>query len=98
MNDRLEVAIKGRADRHNKDRCVLDIDRGSRVWLYLDRVKEGFARKLSNMWNGPFRVAEKCSDHAVRLEIAGKPYRLYPMVHISKLKQVRVYQNALRVD
>ena len=90
MNERLEVAIRGRADRHNEDRDLLDIDRGSRVWLYLDRVKEGYARKLAHMWHGPFRVAEKCGDHAVKLDIAGTPYRLFPIVHVSNLKLVRV--------
>lgn len=45
------------------------------------------------MWHGPFRVAEKCGDHAVRLEIAGIPYRLFPIVYLSKLKQVEVYPN-----
>ena len=78
----LEAAIQGRDDRHNEDRDLLDIDRGSRVWLYLDRGKEGYARKLAHMCRGPFRVAEKCGDHAVRLEIAGKPYRLFPTVHV----------------
>ena len=90
MNERLEVAIRGRADRHNEDRDLLDIDRGSRVWLYLNRVKEGYARKLAHMWHGPFRVAEKCGDHAVKLDIAGTPYRLFPIVHVSNLKLVRV--------
>ena len=37
-----------------------------------------------------FRVSDKCGDHAVRLEIAGSPYRLFPVVHVSKLKPVRV--------
>ena len=40
------------------------------------------------MWHGPFRAAELCGEHAVRLEIAGSPYRLFPVVHVSKLKQV----------
>ena len=41
------------------------------------------------MWHGLLQVAEVCGEHAVRLEIAGTPYRLFPVVHISKLKQVR---------
>ena len=91
VNDRLEVAIKGRADRHNEDRDVLDIDRGSKVGLFLDRAKEGYDRKLAHMWRGHFRVAKNCGDHAVKLEIAGTPYRLFPVVQVSKLKQVRVF-------
>ena len=91
VNDRLRIAIQDRADRHNEDRDLLDIGRGSQVWLYLDRVKEGYARKLAHMWHGPFRVAERCGDHAVRLEIAGTPYQLFPVVRVSKLKQVRTF-------
>ena len=33
-------------------------------------------------------MAELCEEHAVRLEIAGTPYQLFPVVHVSKLKQV----------
>ena len=54
------------------------------------------------MWHGPFRVIEMCGDHAVRLEIAGTPYRLFPVVHISKLKRVKMFpdrpKNALTVE
>ena len=90
MNYRLEASINSRADRHNEDRDISDNDRGSQACLYLDSVKEGCARKLAHRWHGTFRVAQKCGDHALRLEIAGTPYRLIPMVHISMLKQVRV--------
>ena len=34
-------------------------------------------------------MAEKCGDHAVRSEIAGAPYQLFPMVYVSKLKLIR---------
>ena len=91
VNDRLKIAIQDRADQHNADHDLLEINCGSQVWLYLDRVKVGYARKLAHMWHGPFRVADKCGDHAVRLEIAGTPYRLFPVVHVSKLKPVRVF-------
>ena len=91
VNERLKVAIRGRADRQNEDQASLDSDRGSRVWLYLDRVKEGYAKKLAHMWHGPFRVADICGDHAVKLEIAGTPYRLFPIVHLSKLKKVKKF-------
>ena len=36
-------------------------------------------------------MAENCSDHAVRLKIAGRPYRLFPMIHVYKLTLVRVF-------
>ena len=41
------------------------------------------------MWHGPFRVVEKCGDHAVRLAVAGTPYRLFPVVPVSKLKLMK---------
>ncbi|KAE8978916.1 hypothetical protein PR001_g24708 [Phytophthora rubi] len=43
------------------------------------------------MWHGAFRVAELVCAFAVRLETAGTPYQLYPVVHISKLKPVREF-------
>ena len=43
------------------------------------------------MWHGPFREADKCGDHIIRLDIDGKPYRLFSMVHFSKLKQVKMF-------
>ena len=54
--------------------------------LYLYRFKDGYPIKLAQMWHGPFRVAELCEEHAVRLDIAGTPYQLFPVVHVSKLK------------
>ena len=54
------------------------------------------------MWHGLFRVAEMCGDHAARLKMAGTPYRLFPVVHISKLKRVKVFPdrpyNSLTVE
>ncbi|KAE8978446.1 hypothetical protein PR003_g21265 [Phytophthora rubi] len=43
------------------------------------------------MWHGPFRVKEMVSNFAARLETAGTDYRLFPVVHVSKLKPVRVF-------
>uniref|UniRef100_A0AAV1TYX7 Uncharacterized protein n=1 Tax=Peronospora matthiolae TaxID=2874970 RepID=A0AAV1TYX7_9STRA len=43
------------------------------------------------MWHGPFRVIEKCGEHAVRLEVQGAPYRLFPLVHVSKLKLAQIF-------
>ncbi|ETP28449.1 hypothetical protein F442_22257 [Phytophthora nicotianae P10297] len=43
------------------------------------------------MWHGPFRVAETVDRHAVRLETTGTEYRLFPIVHVSKLKLVKSY-------
>ncbi|OWY92647.1 hypothetical protein PHMEG_00038266 [Phytophthora megakarya] len=61
------------------------------IWLYLDRVKPGYARKLAHVWHGPFRVAELVSAYAVRLETNGTPYQLFPIVHVSELKPVREF-------
>ena len=57
----------------------------------MNRVKEGYARKLAHMWHGSFRVIEKYGDHAVRLEIAGTPYQVFRVAHVSKLKLVRLF-------
>ena len=67
------------------------IEAESQVWLYLDRVKEGYARKLAHLWHGPFRVRELVGDHAARLDISGTDYRIFPFVHLSKLRLVRQY-------
>ena len=61
------------------------------MWLCLYWVNEGYARKLAHMWHEPFRVAELCGECAVRLEIAGTPYMLLSVVHVSKLKKVRIF-------
>ena len=56
--------------------------------LFLARVSDVYARKLAKMWHGMFRVVELCEDHAVRLETAGTLYRLFPVMHVSKLERV----------
>uniref|UniRef100_A0AAV1U787 Chromo domain-containing protein n=1 Tax=Peronospora matthiolae TaxID=2874970 RepID=A0AAV1U787_9STRA len=55
------------------------------------RFEEGCAKKLAHVWHGPFRVVNICGDHAVKLEIAGTPYRLFPSVRLSKLKKVKTF-------
>ncbi|KAG3150075.1 hypothetical protein PC128_g23298 [Phytophthora cactorum] len=91
VNQRLREVIADRADRHNDNVQPHQIQAGSQVWLYLDRVKEGYARKLAHLWHGPFRVVDKIGEHAVRLETGGTEYRLFPVVHVSKLKLVKEY-------
>ena len=66
-NERFKIAIQDLVDRHNAYLDPAGIDVGSEVWLYLDRVKEGYARKLAHMWHGTFLVAEMCGKCAVRL-------------------------------
>ncbi|ETI35523.1 hypothetical protein F443_18139, partial [Phytophthora nicotianae P1569] len=91
VNEALHDAIERRADQYNEDVSSHDIKAGDQVWLYLDRVKEGYARKLAHMWHGPFRVVETVDQLQVRLETAGTKYRLFPIVHVSKLKLVKSY-------
>jgi hypothetical protein len=91
VNERLREAIRERADSHNEDLRPHAIEEGDQVWLYLDRVKEGYARKLAHQWHGPFRVAEMINGYAARLEIAGSEYHIFPVVHVSKLKLVRMF-------
>ncbi|KAG3156195.1 hypothetical protein PC128_g21924 [Phytophthora cactorum] len=96
VNQRLREAIADRADRHNDNVQPHQIQAGSQVWLYLDRVKEGYARKLAHLWHGPFRVVDKIGEHAVRLETGGTEYRLFPVVLVSKLKLVNEYPDRPR--
>ncbi|KAG6590560.1 reverse transcriptase [Phytophthora cinnamomi] len=96
VNEKLREAISDRADHHNEGVHPHQIEVGSRVWLYLDRVKEGYARKLAHLWHGPFRVAEKIGEYAARIELAGTEYRLFPVVHVSKLKLVKTFPDRPR--
>ena len=48
VNHRLKIAIRNRGDRHNVDKDSHNIECGEQVWLYSDRVKDGYARKLSH--------------------------------------------------
>ncbi|KAI9989987.1 hypothetical protein PInf_020293 [Phytophthora infestans] len=57
----------------------------------LEGGHQGYTRKLAHLWRGPFRVSEKIGEHAVRLDTAGTEYRLFPVVHVSKLKLVKEY-------
>ena len=43
------------------------------------------------MWHGPFRAADMCGDLAVKLNIAGTPFRLFPIVNLSNLKKVKTF-------
>ena len=71
-------------------RDLPDICSGSQVWLFFDRMKEEHAQKLAHMMHRSFRVIDKCGNHAVRLKIEGTLYQLFPVVHMSKLKLVRL--------
>ncbi|GMF63235.1 unnamed protein product [Phytophthora fragariaefolia] len=63
---------------------------GSRVWLLMERVKLGLAKKLAHRWHGPFRIKRKVEEFAYELELPDKAgCRFYPVVHVSRLKPVR---------
>ncbi|GMF45115.1 unnamed protein product [Phytophthora fragariaefolia] len=63
---------------------------GSRVWLFMERVKPGLTTKLAHRWYGPFRIKRKVEEFAYELELPDKAgYRFYPVVHVSRLKSVR---------
>ncbi|KAE9079607.1 hypothetical protein PF010_g22698 [Phytophthora fragariae] len=96
--DLLKDAIAERAEAHNETVTENAIEVGTQVWLFLDRVKPGYAKKLAHQWHGPFRVQEMVSSYAVKLEVAGTPYHLYPVVHISKLKLVRQFPTRPAID
>ncbi|OWY90994.1 reverse transcriptase [Phytophthora megakarya] len=98
VNARLKETISDQAERHNEDAGSHQIEGGSRVWLYLHRVKEGYARKLAHLWHGPFRIAEKINEFSVKLEIAGTGYQIFPVVHVSKLKLVKDFPDRPRVE
>ncbi|OWZ05113.1 LOW QUALITY PROTEIN: reverse transcriptase [Phytophthora megakarya] len=91
VNENPREAIKSGVDQHNENVRPHRIEEGTQVWLYLDRVTEGYARKLAHMWHGPNRVTEPIGNHAARLETAGPGYRIFPIVHLSKLKPVRTF-------
>jgi hypothetical protein len=98
VNEQLRDAIWSRAELDNEEVRPHKIEAGSQVLLYLDRVKPGYARKLAHMWHGPFRVAELIGNHAARLEIAGSEYIIFPIVHLSRLKLVRSFQDRPKVQ
>ncbi|POM59419.1 hypothetical protein PHPALM_31855 [Phytophthora palmivora] len=45
VNEKLREAIQGRADRHNETVRPYKIEVGTKVWLYLDQIKEGYAHE-----------------------------------------------------
>ncbi|KAG6579909.1 reverse transcriptase [Phytophthora cinnamomi] len=59
---------------------------GDAVWLYLARVQPGLSKKFAHLWHGPFRILEVSDDYRCKLKIEGTGYKLYPWVHVSRLK------------
>ncbi|ETI39181.1 hypothetical protein F443_15195 [Phytophthora nicotianae P1569] len=58
----------------------------------MERVKPGLTKKLAHRWHGPFRIKRKVEEFAYELELPDKSgYRFYPIVHVSRLKEVNEY-------
>ncbi|OWZ16536.1 reverse transcriptase [Phytophthora megakarya] len=73
VDQRLREAIADRADMHNDLVRPHPVESGSRVWLYLDRVRDGYAKSWCILWHGPFHLAEKIGKYAVRINIQHFP-------------------------
>ncbi|KAJ0390696.1 hypothetical protein P43SY_010221 [Pythium insidiosum] len=80
--------MERRRDEANAGRQVLTecFKPGVKVWLYVNQVRPGFAKKLAHLWHGPFRVLERISPYVVRLETDKTTYKFFPVVHTSRLK------------
>ncbi|OWZ04587.1 LOW QUALITY PROTEIN: reverse transcriptase, partial [Phytophthora megakarya] len=100
VNARLKEAIADRAGRHNEDVGSHQIEAEFRIWLYLDRVKEGYERKLAHATGGPISDSPKRSTNSASSssEIAGTGYQIFPVVHVSKLKLVKDFPDRPRVE
>ncbi|OWZ06147.1 reverse transcriptase [Phytophthora megakarya] len=83
VNQRLRETIADRADTHNDLARPHPVESGSRIEC---------VKVMQKSWqHGPFRVAEKIGEYAVRLEIAGSAYSIVPEVHVSKIKLIKIF-------
>ncbi|OWY92728.1 hypothetical protein PHMEG_00038143 [Phytophthora megakarya] len=55
---------------------------GSRMWLYIERVKQGLTQKLAHRWHGPFRVKRKVEEFAYELELPDRNFTRLCMCHV----------------
>ena len=92
-----EKAKRGRAEERNRawdelaEKYKAGFEVGDAVWLYIAKVKPGLTRKLAHPWHGPFQIVEKTQDYMCKLQIRGSPYRVFPWVHVSRLKPRLLY-------
>ncbi|CAI5707711.1 unnamed protein product [Peronospora farinosa] len=89
VNENLRAASQARVQAQNEGVVGHEIQPGARVWLYLDRVKEGYAKKLAHLWHGSFRVQELVGDHAVRLELREGEYEVEEILESRTGKKTR---------
>ena len=78
-------------DASKNDRDV-DFKVGDRVWLYTPQVKKGLTSKLSNLWNGPYRIIRKPKDVNIELEGASRRKSSYMYIGVNSLKAVNLDQ------
>ena len=90
-NDLLEIAMRDRAAAHNAQVTGQKIKAGDQVWVYINRVKPGYAKKLAHLWHGPFRVTEMVNEFTAKLETRGTDYSFFPSVHVARLKLRKVF-------
>ncbi|OWZ07874.1 LOW QUALITY PROTEIN: reverse transcriptase [Phytophthora megakarya] len=83
-----KMAISDRPNMHNDLVRPHPVESGSRVWLYLDRVREGYAKKLAHLWHGIHSATQNRSCHKF---VAGSLYSIFPLVHVSKIKLVKIF-------
>ena len=89
--------MRGRAEERNRawdelaHKYKTGFEVGDAVWLYIAKVKPRLTRKLAHPWHGPFRIVEKSQDYMCKLQIRGSPYRVFPWVHVSRLKPRLLY-------
>jgi hypothetical protein len=83
-----EEAVRERAELHNEGAgAPAELRKGEAVWLYIDQVKPTCKKKLAHLWHGPFRVKEKITDSIYELDVNGTGYKIFPKVHITRLKR-----------
>ena len=68
-------------DRHTNDETFTE---GQFVWLRHDQRKKGISPKLTNRWDGPFRVITKLSNVTYRIQRT--PRTPQKIVHYDRLK------------
>jgi hypothetical protein len=94
VNRLLQQEMEARRDRANESERgdTSAIVPGVSVWVFINQVKPGYAKKLAHLWHGPFRVLERVADHVVRLELDNTDYKFFPLVHVSRLKEWKVFR------
>ena len=67
------------------------MQRISSLSIYRSREGGGYARKVAHLRHGPFRVIDKCVNHATRFEIVNTHFQVFPVMHVSKVKLIQMF-------